>query len=342
MTGNSDHPPASSRRRPAVVRLLQAAVLPLSLLLQVPALATKTSPLEEHLDAQFDEFIQQQARELGTAIGERAALQRERREQIGDLRQQLTACGNCARRQALQEDLDRWLALDRMVAEAERGALASMGLGQYGSVDEMKAGLNAGLAQWARQLEAEARHRKDFGNALAVVARHCELKVMPELPAHCGGRPSAGSRHLIAQRERACVKEFHVAEILADDRTVRELCGRTADAAVCIRKSSLLARMSSDSAATLATLRVRLREQREAQHAAGLPPPSRGLRPTAEETERRRRESQEFADRMAVAKTPEEVRRVRQEHGARARERNAERVAQRAEARRLEQACEVR
>jgi hypothetical protein len=129
-----------------------------------------------------------------------------------------------------------------MVAEAERGALASMGLGQYGSVDEMKAGLNAGLAQWARQLEAEARHRKDFGNALAVVARHCELKVMPELPAHCGGRPSAGSRHLIAQRERACVKEFHVAEILADDRTVRELCGRTADAAACIRKSSLLAR----------------------------------------------------------------------------------------------------
>lgn len=347
MTFRSPHPappavrPGRARWPHLVVLLLLG--LPMSWPPSNAANAAQKTPLQEHLEQQQMEFIREQARGIGEGIGQRAALQEQRRERIASLRQQLADCGGCAQRQTLQQSLDHWLATDRAVAEAERGALAGMGLGQYGSVDEMKAALNAGLAQWARQLEAEARQRKEISDAQAVVIRHCELKTMPELPAHCGGRPSPGTRHLIAQRKQACQKQHPVAEILADDQTVRQLCGRTSDAAGCIRQNSLLARMAADNAATLAQLRVRLREQRQADEGDGRQPPARVRRAAPrEEAEERERERQAFAERLAAAKTREEAAAVRQEQGQRARERNAERVAQRAEARRLEQGCDVR
>jgi hypothetical protein len=207
----------------------------------------------------------------------------------------------------------------------------------------MKSALNAGLAQWARELQNEARRRKEISDAQAVVIRHCELKTMPELPAHCGGRPSPGTRHLISQRKNACQKQHPLAEILADDQTVRQLCGRTGDAAACIRQNSLLARMAADNITTLAQLRVRLREQRLADEGAGLQPPTRAKRGVPrEEAAERERERQAFAERLGAAKTREEAAAVRAEQGQLARERNAERIAQRAEAKRLERDCDVR
>lgn len=338
-------PPAVRHGRARWPRLaaLFLLALPMSWSASTPATAAQKTPLQEHLEEQQLEFIREQARGIGEGIGRRAALQEERRERITSLRQRLADCGGCAQRQTLQQQLDHWLAADRAVADAERGALASMGLGQYGSVDEMKAALNAGLAQWARELEAEARRRKEISDAQAVVIRHCELKTMPELPAHCGGRPSPGTRHLISQRKDACQKQHPIAEILADDQTVRQLCGRTGDAAACVRQNSLLARMAADNAATLAQLRVRLREQRQADEGADRQPPARARRGVApEEAAERERERQAFAERLAAAKTREEAAAVREEQGQRARERNADRIAQRAEAKRLERDCDVR
>ena len=303
------------------------------------ALAPQPLPAQKVFDEPelpgLAELIAEEARELGAAIDRREELQSERRRRIEELERSLAACGTCPQREQLQSDLSRWRATDRAVAEAERSALAALGLGQFGSVDELKSGLAAGLAQWSAQLERESQRRADIDKALTAINLHCEARTMRAVPAHCVGRLSATSKGVLRQRVQACSKGFQAEVVYANDLTVRELCRKTRRPDACVRENSVLTRLGAEGRDELLALS---RERR----AAGVDPrPARDRAPTREELAQRRAEERERNERIEAAATPQERQRVRAEYAERQRERQAARKAERADERQQQQACEL-
>lgn len=317
------------------VAWLAAPVLALALLLSWPGPSPAQKVFEAPELPDLADFIAEEARELGAAIDRREELQAERRSRIADLERKLGACGGCAQRGAIQGELEHWRATDRAVADAERAALAAVGLGRFGSVDEMKAGLAAGLAQWSAELEAQSQRRADMDRAQTAINLHCQAQAMRDVPAQCAGRLSASSKGVLRERTKACARGFQAGVVYTNDLTVRELCRKARDPRACVRDNSVLARMGDEGRRELIT---RAREQR----AAGVDPrPLRDRPPTREELAQRRAEERERNERVQAAATPQERQRIRAEHANRERERLAARKVERADERRQQQGCEL-
>lgn len=300
-----------------------------------PACGPAQPVFKEPEQPDLADLIADVAKDFGEAINKRDELLAERRARIAELERQLTACGRCAEREALQAELARWRAADRALAEAERAALAAVGVGQYASIDELKAGLAAGLAQWSAQLEAEHQRRSDIDRAHTAINFHCQAQVYREVPAHCLARLSSSSKLVLSRRVDTCGKAFNAGLVYTNDLTVRELCRKTREPKACIQQNSPLARMGE--AGKQALLQIG-REQRE----AGVESPAqRQRRLHAEELAQRRVLERERNERLAAATTPQEKQRIRAEHAQRDSERLAAWRADRADERREQQACEL-
>lgn len=313
-----------------------AAALALLVSIAGPGALQAQPVFKEPEQPDLADLVAELAQDFGEAINKRDELQAERRARIAELERQLAACGSCAQRETLQAELARWRAADRALADAERAALAAIGVGQYASIDELKAGLAAGLGQWSAQLEAEQQRRSDIGRAQTAIHMHCKAQVYREVPTQCLARLSRESRQQLSRRVDACGKEFNAALVYTNDLTVRELCRKTRKPDACIQQNSPLARMGQEGKQVLVQMG---REQRD----SGVESPAtRERRLNAEEREQRHALERERNERVEAATTPQEKQRIRAEYARRSSEqRAANRAERRGEAQRDQQACEL-
>ncbi|MBL8363321.1 MAG: hypothetical protein JNN18_22745 [Rubrivivax sp.] len=211
--------------RPLHAALLVAALLPPPAAAQRPA--RPIPGMAGYRLPTMSEMLVEQVRDLGSALDTRSQLAQQRGEQIRILTERLAACGSCAERGELQEALARWQETDRLVREAERGALAAMGLGQYRDIGELQVGLAQALGEASRQLEAQKQRERELGLISGMVVDACRRKHEVQRPAHCAGTP-LGSE---AQRRRnaainTCIQENDVLRLYANEQTRVQLCSR--------------------------------------------------------------------------------------------------------------------
>lgn len=215
--------------RPPVLRLAHTLAAALALACAWPAwsqLPPQRIPgMEGYRLPTMGEMLAEQARELGSALDTRNQLARQRAEQIGLLTERLAACGNCAERSDLQQALSRWQEADRILRQAERGALSAMGLGQYGSIDELQEGMARALAIGSQQVEYQRRRERELGEIAAMVGHECRQRHAVQRPPQCAGRPLRGeSLRQFNEAVAACQKENDVLRLYANEETRRQLC----------------------------------------------------------------------------------------------------------------------
>jgi len=210
------------------------------------------------------EVLAEQARELGSAIDQRNRLKAERLQAIQSLEQRLAACKGCADKAQIETELARWRQTDRIVREAERGALVTMGLPQYRDLDELGMGMLKGLAQAGEQIEAQRRRQAELGQLSQMVRHACEAEHQPERPAHCKNPMPPAVRQAFNQQVVACVKQNDPLQLYAKDLMVRDMCKRHHDPSACTQANSPLERAKTYNRAT-ALKDMELRRQRKAQ-----------------------------------------------------------------------------
>lgn len=206
-----------------VALLLSSLVLPAAAQLPsrpIPGMAGYRLPT-------MSEMLVEQVRDLGSALDTRNQLAQQRAEQIRLLTARLAACGSCAERSELQEALAQWQETDRLMREAERGALSAMGLGQYRDIGELQVGLAQKLGEASRQLEAQKQRERELGLIGAMVGHACRRKHEVQRPAHCAGMP-LGSEALRKRNAAitACIQENDVLRLYANEQTRLQLCSR--------------------------------------------------------------------------------------------------------------------
>lgn len=152
-----------------------------------------------------------EARALGMSIEEYKRLAQERATDAARLERELSACGNCAQRQRLESELATLRRTERNIRLAEADTLTALGLGHYGSFDEMFAALAQSLGA---QVDIGTQYSRD--------------KVRETVLDHCRGLSADSSADPIARAMAAghCAGALKPERQLAGFRLALNYCQR--------------------------------------------------------------------------------------------------------------------